>query len=226
MLRRSPRALGLWGAAAALAVITTAVVAQDLAAIHRHARELGPERDALVATHALELGHALGPSDVSVRRVHRSQLPPGVLAADADAIGRVVAVPVLEGGFIADGNLAPRSRRGLDGALPPGMRAVRVVVRDSLIPPRGAVVDVLASFDATAPSPASGFDATSSAGTAVVGPGVRVISVDRGATSSSGGTGVTLLVTERQARDIAYAATHGTVVLVLAPPEEAASGSS
>ena len=222
MLRRSPRALGLWGAAAALAVITTAVVAHDLAAIHRHARELGPERDALVATHALDLGHALGPSDVSVRRVHRSQLPPGVLAADADAIGRVVAVPVLEGVSRA------------------------VVIGDST-----GTTDF--SFSATGslvyiPGPASGqadgnnlalFDRkggnqplqlppgpTSSAGTAVVGPGVRVISVDRGATSSSGGTGVTLLVTERQARDIAYAATHGTVVLVLAPPEEAASGSS
>ena len=56
MLRRSPRALALWGAALVVAVVTAAVVAVDLAALHRRAADLGPERDAVVATRDLAVG--------------------------------------------------------------------------------------------------------------------------------------------------------------------------
>jgi len=43
MLKRSPRALGLWAGALALAVATGAIVAGDLATLHRRAHQFGSE---------------------------------------------------------------------------------------------------------------------------------------------------------------------------------------
>ena len=218
MLRRSPRALALWSAAGVLAVSSAALVASGLATLARDTRDLGPERPAVVATRDLVLGTTLSAGDVSTRQVHAAQLPPGVLR-DADAVvGRVIALSVIAGGFVTARNLVPPGRSGLDGLLPAGMRATRVVVHDSLVPARGDVVDVLASFDAsTRTSAGSGI-----AGAVVVASGVLVLDVDH-ARSTSDGTGVTLLVTPDEARDLAAAATHGVVTLVLAPPEASAT---
>jgi len=220
MLGRSPRAIAFWAAAIVVAAATAALVASDLAALHRRARSLGEERPAVVATRPLVLGQAVRARDVRVRRVHASQLPPGVLRAPDAAINRVVTVPVLAGGFVADDNLAPRRRTGLDGALPPGMRAFRVVVRDSLRPRAGAVVDALASYDAVVG--ADGEPSSAGVGAAtVVARGVTVLAVEPVHTAEGGALGVTLLVSPRQARELAHAATHGRISLALVPPEEA-----
>lgn len=218
MLTRAPRALVLWSAAVAVAVGTAVLVASDLATLHRRASTFGPERDALVATHQLDLGVVIGRSDVRVRRVHRSQLPRGVLVGPQDAVGRVVTVPMVRGGFVATGNLAPRARTGLDGALPVGTRAMRIVVEDALRPPRGASVDVLA----TTAVGATPLDVVEPTASIVVAAGVQVLRVDdAGAASSSTGLGITVLVSPRQSRDLAYAAAHGELRIALVPPEEA-----
>ena len=147
MRTRAPRALVLWSAAIAVAAGTAVLVASDLAALHRRASTFGPERDVVVASHRLDLGVVLDRADLRVRRVHRSQLPPGVIASSGDAVGRVVTVPVVRGGFVANGNLAPRSRTGFDGALPVGTRAIRVTVDHAIRPPIGAAIDILATLD-------------------------------------------------------------------------------
>ena len=85
--------------------------------------------------------------DLSTRSVHRSQLPSGVVVDRRTVVGRVVAVPVLDGAYLVRRNVAPRRRTGLDGVVPPGMRAMRVVVTDALTPRPGAAVDVLATYD-------------------------------------------------------------------------------
>ncbi len=242
MLQRSPRAFLLWAAAAVVAVGTGAVVAGDLAALHRHAHELGPELGAVVARHDLPEGATVTTDDVTTRRVHRSQLPPGVLTATTAALGRVVATPVLRDGFVADRNLAARGRTGVDGALPAGTRAFRLVVTDAVRPRAGAAVDVLATgTDATgaasstsaadpSASDASGSDSSASGSVPgstdaarVVAGGVLVLATDDAGRSSSGGQalGVTLLVTPRQARELAAAAAAGSVTLALDPPEAA-----
>ena len=77
MFRRSPRALALRAAALIVAVVTAAVVASDLASLHRRAGDLGPERDAITATHDLAVGDTVERADVAVRHVHVSQLPNG-----------------------------------------------------------------------------------------------------------------------------------------------------
>jgi len=218
----SPRALLLRVAAVLVAVVTAAVVASDLAALHRHAHDLGPERDAVVARHALTLGVTIRAGDVTTRRVHAGQLPVGVLASTGAVVGRVVTTPVVRDGFVARANLAPRHRTGLAGAVPRGMRALRIVVTDALRPDPGAVVDVLASFDPSLTSsdsePVDTFDTAS-----VIARGVLVISVDAARTSQGASAlGVTLLVTPHEARDLVFAATHGVVTLTLVPPEDAA----
>ena len=219
MLRRSPRALVLWGAALVVAVITAGVVAGDLASLHRRAADLGPELDAVVAQRDLAVGTVLSAPDLTSRRVHRAQLPDAVVTARARIVGRVVAVPILRGTFVARGNVAPRHRTGLDGVVPVGMRAMRVVVTDAVDPRPGAAVDVIATYDPAA-AEAAGDDTT-----VVIADGVTVLGTDRRASSGSGragARGVTLLVDPEQARMLADAQASGVVTLALVPPEDAA----
>jgi Flp pilus assembly protein CpaB len=217
MARRSPRAFALWGAAAVVAVVTAAVVAGDLAALHRRAADLGPEVDAVVATHDLAVGRVLAARDLSTRSVHRSQLPAGVATDRASLVGRVVAVAVLDGAYLARRSVAPRRRTGLDGVVPHGMRAMRVVVTDALTPRPGAAVDVLATYDPSTTADDSG--------TIVVAAGVTVLGTDRrdgAGAGRTGSAGVTLLVDPDQAAALADAQANGVVTLALVPPEDAA----
>jgi Flp pilus assembly protein CpaB len=215
MPRRSPRALALWGAAAVVAVVTAAVVAGDLAALHRRTAGFGPEVDAVVATHDLAVGHVLTRGDLTTRPVHRSQLPDGAVTERAGVVGRVVAVPLLDGGYVVHRSVAPRRRTGLDGVVPVGMRAMRVVVTDALTPRLGAAVDVLATYDPSTDGAESG--------TIVVAAGVSVLGTDRrGATGAGrgGSAGVTLLVDPDQATALADAQANGVLTLALVPPED------
>jgi Flp pilus assembly protein CpaB len=217
MPRRSPRALALWGAAVAVALVTATVVAGDLAALHRRAADLGPEVDAVVAVRDLRVGRTLTARDLTTRTVHRSQLPSGVVTDRSSALGRVVAVPVVDGAYVVRGSLAAARRTGLDGVVPAGMRAMRVVVTDALTPRPGAAVDVLATYDPSG----SGADG----GTIVVAAGVTVLGTDRRGGSGAGragAAGVTLLVDPDQAAALADAQTNGVVTLALVPPEDAA----
>ena len=218
MLTRAPRALVLWVAAAAVAGGTALLVASDLATLHRRASTFGPERSAVIAARPLALGVVVDRGDVRLRRVHGSQLPPGVLGGVREVVGRVVTVPVVRGGFVADDNLAPRARTGIDGALPVGSRAMLVTVGNAIRPPIGAAVDILATVDAGLAASAPD-DAISST---AVASGVPVLRVGA-ATAVDGGHGlaVTVLVSPRQARDLAYAAAHGVLTIALVPPEEA-----
>ena len=222
MSRRSPRAVLLWLGAVLVAVVTAALVATDLAALHRRAHSLGSTRLVAVATRDLPLGSTIDRGDIRSRSVHRSQLPSGALSPGA-IDGRVVAVPVVRGAFIVNGNVAPRRRTGLDGAIPPGMRALRVVARDALRPPVGSSVDVLVTFE-------SSDAAAGGAPTVVAARGVLVLGTDetsaevesRAGDRNAAGLGVTLLVTEEDAPRLAFAAAAGVVTLALTPPEDAA----
>jgi Flp pilus assembly protein CpaB len=222
MRRRSPRAVLLWVGAVLVAVVTAVIVATDLAALHKRARALGPPKPIAAAVRDLPVGTTIGDDDVRVRTVHRSQLPPGAMAP-AEAHGRVVAVPVVQGAFVVDGNVAPRRRTGLDGAIPTGMRALRIVVRDALRPPIGSSVDVLATFDSRSS------EAGGAAPTVVAARGVLVLGTDDAPASletatsarSGAGLGVTLLVTEDDAPRLAFAAATGAVTIALVPPEDA-----
>jgi Flp pilus assembly protein CpaB len=219
MLRRPPRAVALRVGAVVVVIATAALVASDLAALHRRANELGEPRAAVVARRDLRIGATIGARDVTTRQVHTSQVPPGVLDDVHDAIGRVMTVAALRDSFVATRNLAPRHRTGLDGAIPAGMRALRIVVSDAIQPRVGAAVDVIASFETDAFSGDSDLGLESAT---VIAEGVLVLA-SHATTSVDGGAarGVTLLVTPSEAGDLVFATTHGFVTLALVPPEDA-----
>lgn len=208
-----PRALAVRGATVVVAIITARLVATDLAALHAQARASGPLVPVVIARHDLALGTEIGTGDVGVRRVFRADRPAGALTRPSDATGRVVVVPLVASAIAFDANLAARHRTGLGGALPPGTRAVRVAVRDAVPAPPGSVVDVLVTFDA------SSVPADAEPTVAVVEGAVVLAFGTRGDRDVP----VTLLVPADAAARLAYAATAGTLTLVLDPPESAAT---
>lgn len=221
MHRRSPRALLLWSAAIVVALVTAAVVATDLATLRRRASTLGPERSVAIAVRDLPVGTTVDSSDLDARRVHESQLPPDALTL-RDVEGRVVIATVLADGFVRAGNVAPAERTGLDQVVPAGMRVVRVAAERAPALDAGDAVDVLATFDpAISAELPAGWDPTVTvARGALVIEGADVADAVDPAVSSAG-VGVTVIVTEEEARGLAFAAANGVVTIALAPPEEA-----
>jgi pilus assembly protein CpaB len=194
--------------------------------LHRGARRFGATRAVVVAVDDLQLGSRVRSGDVKVVDLPASAIPRGALARRVDAIGRVVAVPVLAGAAVADRALAPEQRggiggvNGLDDVVAPGRRAVRVTTSDGLRPDPGSIVDVLATLDAR--------DVGGSVEpTVVVARAARVLAVDpapasaRDAGTSDARVGVVILVTALEASHIADATARGALMLALDPPEDA-----
>jgi Flp pilus assembly protein CpaB len=200
------------GAAVLVSIVTATIVFGDLTRLHRRAESLGPLRTVLIATRDIPLGATLGAKDVEETSRYASTIPENAVTTRRRAVGRVVAVPVLKGAALLAPNLAPAARTGADGLVPIGYRAVRVQPEDGLKPPLGAVVDVLASLDPTV---------VEHTGADLVARGARVLAVDTATEASSEGVGVTVLVTEDEARELAFAAANGVLTLALAPPEDA-----
>jgi len=208
MLRRSPRVLGLWAAAAVLAATSAAVVIDDLTALRRRAARLGPPVAVAVARTDLPLGATVTSADLATRRVHASQLPAGVVRGPTRALGRVVRVPVVAGGYLHRSHLAARGRRGLAAGLPAGTRAVRIEIDGGLRPRPGTPVDVY-----LAPERSADPTGSSTGRAQVATAGAIVITADQAS--------VTLLVDEEGAAALATATARGRLFLAVVPPEEA-----
>jgi Flp pilus assembly protein CpaB len=218
-MRRTPRVLLAWSAALVVALTTAHVVGGDLAALHRRAASLGPLRRIVVATHDLELGQSVAARDLRTESRYAREIPRAALTDPRAAIGHVVIVPVLRDAVLFGAHLARSDRTGLDAVVPPGDRAVRVVPKDGFRPPRGTVVDVLAAFDPSVVTVEGGGNAA-----VVVARAARVITADSPDTDGgAGGTssGVTVVVTEAEARVIAFAAATADLTLAVDPPESA-----
>jgi Flp pilus assembly protein CpaB len=211
-----------WAAAIVVALSTARIVAGDLAALHRRADDLGKPIPVVIAAHDIPLGATVEARDLETVTRHTSSVPrDAVTAADA-AIGRVAVVPLLRDGIVTRRALAPSGRTGVDAVVPPGRRAVHITIADGFRPPPGAVVDVLAAFDPTVVVVEG-----ASAEAVTVARAALLIGVDDFSESvDSVGSGVTLLVTEDEARAVAFAATNAELSLALAPPETACCTSS
>jgi Flp pilus assembly protein CpaB len=221
-VRRSPRVLLAWSAAVVVALTTARVVGGDLATLHSRAASLGPRHSVVVAAHNLELGETVTAHDVHTEARYATEIPRDALTDLRRAVGRVVVVPVVRDAMVFTQHLAAANRSGLDAVVPVGDRAVHVVPKDGFRPPRGAIVDVLAAFD---PTVVRVEGAGNSA--VVVAGGARVLAVDdRGGDGSgdSADAGVTLLVTDTEARVVAFAASSAELTLAIAPPESACCG--
>ena len=150
MPRRSPRALALWGAALVVAVVTAAIVAGDLAALHRRAAGLGPERrrrgrHPRPRRRHRARRHATSGRAACTGRSSRMRWSPTASPSWAASS----PCPVVEGRVRRCArNVAPApSHAGSTASCRAGMRAIRVVVTDALEPRPGAAVDVLATYD-------------------------------------------------------------------------------
>ena len=218
-MRRSPRVLLAWSAALVIALTTAHIVSGDLATLHRRAASLGPIRRVVVAAHDLALGQSVSAADVRTEPRYAREIPSEAVTDVGKAIGRVVAVPVLRDSIVFGAHLARPDRTGLDGVVPAGDRAVHVVPKDGFRPPRGTIVDVLAAFDPSAVTVAGAGNAA-----VVVAQAALVVDVDHdasGDTSNDAGAGVTMVVTENEARVIAFAAATADLTLAVDPPESA-----
>lgn len=216
-MRRPARAVWLWTAALIVALTTALVVASDLAALHWRARELGPERPVVVATRDLHLGTTVRSADVEVVRRHDSQVPEGALADARDTVGRIIAVPVLDGLELTERNLVDADREGDGAVVPHGMRAVRVPDTDGLAPAPGSVVDVIVALDPVLAEETGTPTLVPAAGARVLaGPAASDVEDE-----AAGEASVLVLVPADEAERIAFAVANGSVTLALAPPEDA-----
>jgi Flp pilus assembly protein CpaB len=218
-MRRSPRVLLAWSAALIVALTTARVVGGDLATLHRRASTLGPMHGVVVAVHDLALGQTITAGDVRRETRYATQIPREALADPRDAIGRVVIVPVLRHALLFAEHVAAAGRTARDAVVPRGDRAVHLVAKDGFRPPAGTIVDVLAAFDPTAVTVTGSTDEA-----VVVAAGAHVIAVDDNRTngaSNDANTGITVLVTESEARVIAFAVATADISFAVAPPESA-----
>ena len=218
-MRRSPRVMLAWFAALVVALTTARVVGADLAALHRRAASLGPQQTVIVAARDLALGQTITSGDIRRETRYQRDVPRTAMTSGADAVGRVVIVPLLRDAILFTHHVAPADRTGLDAVIPLGDRAVHVAPSDGFRPARGSIVDVLAAFDPTVVVVDGPADAA-----VVVASAARVLAVDDQSTAGEGtGTtaGVTLLVTDTEARAIAFAAATGDLTLAVTPPESA-----
>src|SRR5215207_2832649 len=121
MLRRSPRALLLWVAAAVVAVATAAYVADVLVSLRHQDEAYGRVRPVVVAARDLPLGHRVRAADLAARH--------------------------LRGALVTARHLTPPRRDGRDGTVPAGLRSMRVEVEGGVQPEPGDPVDIYATFD-------------------------------------------------------------------------------
>ncbi len=182
-------------------------------------------------------------ADATVERVvPEEEVPQGAITSQLRVIGRILALPMVEGQPFLDKSFAPDyAGIHLASALPEGGRAMSITLSatntiERLLYP-GCLVDVVASFRL----PGFGGRGSGEVVSSTVLQGVTVLAVgDRSVTdSASAGPGearlepadrnlVTLLVDATQAEALQLATTHGTVTLALRNPgdtgETTASG--
>jgi pilus assembly protein CpaB len=218
MLRRSPRALLLWTAAAIVALATAAYVANVLVSLRHQDQAFGRVHTVVVAARDLPLGRRVRLDDLLDRHVRGETGPAGAVTRRSAAVGRVVAVPLLRGAIVTGRHLAAHRRDGRDGTVPDGLRSMRVIIEGGVRPRTGDRVDLYATFDPQT----VGADTEP---TLTVARAVPVVAVDTDGVRAPGehgaAIGVTVLVTPDEAKRLAFATAAGTLALAIAPPEAA-----
>ena len=205
--RLARRSLLWWTAALVVGAVFAARAVGDLDRLHARARVGGRPVSVVVAARDLTYGVTVGPSDVATATVPEDLAGAATVRSLDDAVGRVVAVPVLAGAVVTDRHLATADRTGLTGVLPADRRLVRVLVGASVRAAAGDVVDVIAAGEAQSAT--------------FVVRGVVVAAVDHD--DLGGDPALTVSVTADEALALADAAAAGSLTVVLAPPEAVAS---
>ncbi len=228
--------LGLSGVVAAVcAFMLTEALQVDARGANRADAGPPPPVDVLVAARAIPAMTVLDAGAVKVKSVRADQKPERSIGSPVRVVGRVLAVPVVEGQVFTPSCFAGEgSAIHLASALPEGKRAVSVSLADysrldGLLYP-GSLVDVLASFRVPDPKGGRG-DAVSTtllqSIQVLAVDGRTVVSTDEDAAESRSPRRagarrmVTLMVTVEQAGALQLATEHGTITLAMRNPLDA-----
>jgi Flp pilus assembly protein CpaB len=201
-----------------VAALVCALLAAVVAGRYRSRVEgrYGPLRQVLVAAAELPAGEAIGMdragSELAVRRVPASFVPPGTLTDPAEAVGRAPNAPIPSGSYVLGAQLDvphPGAPRG--PGIGAGLRPVEVTVAGAGAltvgdgPPEGSRVDVVVSRQA-------GLGRSASAHIAATG--VKLLAL-RGPGDPGEGWSATLAVTEQQALSLIGAQSAGREIRLL-----------
>jgi Flp pilus assembly protein CpaB len=170
---------------------------------------------------------------IDIETLSRNELPPGQLVKPSQIIGRVLAVPVVEGQVLTESCFVPEGAASkLIAQIPYGMRAFTISVSSRAMPDRallqpGSVVDVLVSYKL------SSRDTEGEALSTTMLRGIQVLAIsgesivsntedeeEKGTKKSSSRRGalVTLLVDTKQAEALQLAIENGNITLSIRNP--------
>lgn len=190
--------------------------------------EVAMAKEALPAITVITIDH------INTEMISRDELPPGQLVSPTQIIGRVLAMPVVEGQVLTESCFVPSGTAALlAAAIPHGMRAVTVSVSSRGMPDRallypGCVVDVLVSYQLSGNTEGEALSTTMLRGIQVLAiSGDSVIKnpnteEENGAKKHSTGRValVTLLVDTEQAEALQLALENGNLMLSIRNPRD------
>ena len=189
-----------------------------------------PEVDVLLASKDLPAMSVIESTDVTVEKVAKAKLPVGYLSSPAEGIGKILAMPVVQGQVLAESCFIENGVAAqVAASLPTGMRAVSVSLSNDsitggLLYP-GCVVDVLASFKLQSSERGQAISTTllrevqvlAVRGASVVSE--KEIEQDKSRSPSNyGRVTVTLMVDPKQAEALQLATENGMISLALRNP--------
>ena len=194
--------------------------------------------EVVVAKRSLPAMSVVTVEDFVKQKVSKNELPQGQgqLVNPTRVIGRVLAMPVVEGQFLTESCFITEGTGAqVVAAIPDGMRAVTLNLNSKAIPDAlflypGSVVDVLFSFKLSSKS-------VGEAGSLTILSGIQVIAVDGESVVSnheqeakaktrpaSSGLQVTLLVDQKQAEALQVLADNGNISLTIRNPLDKSVG--
>jgi len=194
--------------------------------------------EVVVAKRSLPAMSVVTVDDFVKQKVSKNELPQGQgqLVNPTRVIGRVLAMPIVEGQFLTESCFITEGTGAqVVAAIPDGMRAVTLslngrAVPDALFLYPGSVVDVLFSFKLSSKS-------VGEAGSLTILSGIQVIAVNGESVVSnpeqetkaktrpaSSGLQVTLLVDQKQAEALQVLADNGNISLTIRNPLDKSVG--
>ncbi|HEX2053381.1 MAG TPA: Flp pilus assembly protein CpaB [Actinomycetota bacterium] len=216
----SRRRASRWSVLAVLAAVTTALAVYSyLSSLRAQIPVFGRMVPMVVASTDIDSGVVIKPGMVEVVDHPERYLPQDALENPSLAIGRVAAVPILQGEPVTSRRVGRDA--GSSSVVPDGMRAYSLSPQTleglALAPKAGDRVDVIATF-ARDGGNAETVTVIRAAKVASVGSGEggSGVASQLGVGGSSAG-GITLLLTPEQAEVLAQSEALGKIALVLAP---------
>jgi pilus assembly protein CpaB len=193
------------------------------------------EVEAIIVENSLPAMTVISSKHVMKKTIMEEELPEGYIASSAQAVGRILSVPVVEGQVLTRSCLVTTGTGALlAAAIPPGKRAVSVTlsandITGGMLYP-GCIVDIIASFrlkssnrsrgQALSTTLLNGIQVLAVGDTSVVsGNGLEE---ENGLTQKTNGNKtrltVTLMVEPRQAEALQLAINNGKIFLAMRNP--------